>query len=591
MSITFPCAKCHKQIRAREELARKPVLCPHCKATNRVPPVEMVTSEFRTAAAHDESTYELAERPTSPWAYESASILHRPHEPEPAEPEPPHKHGRKDRSKPTRTRDRDGGPVKADRRKPPLLMLFGVRVTVLRLVVLAAIVAAPFVWYALTVGQATKVAVARPVSIQPLLTDLTLREPYNLLTAGGDHAVGVKVPGALDGSTENDPAPVYSLGGSDRLVTVAPTATGNADHVLVEAHIQVKAFRDRQRISGETFTLRARDFELVDDLGHTLPAAGLLTDRFDRAVPIDLALGGGGYENLLPAGVKPSQVQLAERTSAGVPAGAITFNPPSGAEGRLSFTDRRAASDGQPGARGFDAYGRITVDRPAGETLFDYQGDRLLITTPDSGNTWWLTDSEEHAAGVSPFERVRATLLFEVPDDPADRYELRYVNHKLASVEPFTSAAGATATLATRAPLKAAAEPSSSPASNANRQPSGGLGGYFDAMTTARQRARGLVAESGMRQLALALQLHQQNHDAPPQSMDDLAPYLGVHPSALPNPRTGDQPGYIFVPPPRDADPDQTVVVYEAKNGRPDFAGGKLYLSGRIEPGVHGSGR
>ena len=71
--ITFQCKSCAKSVRAPEAMARRPAKCPHCGAINRVPPAELVTSDFRTAAAHDDSTYELTELPPSPWTQPSAA--------------------------------------------------------------------------------------------------------------------------------------------------------------------------------------------------------------------------------------------------------------------------------------------------------------------------------------------------------------------------------------------------------------------------------------------------------------------------------------------------------------------------------------
>ncbi|MFW6336299.1 MAG: hypothetical protein ACOC3G_04145, partial [Phycisphaeraceae bacterium] len=239
-------------------------------------------------------------------------------------------------------------------------------------------------------------------------------------------------------------------------------------------------------------------------------------------------------------------------------------------------------------------YGRLEMPTAGGKAAYLYEGDRLRVKLPRSGEGWWATERETHDVGASPFDRIRATLLFELPEDPEAKHEVHFANRKVATVTPSRHADRTELqTLAVAEAGRQDEDPSNhtrSGGGSASGGSTGGgspsIGGYFDVMLDARDRARGIAIESTLRQINLALQMYIVQHDEAPQDFDDLAPFLGVHPSAIAHPRTGETPGFVYVAPPEDADPDQTPVIFEALDGRPDFSGARVYLSGRIENGA-----
>lgn len=65
-----------------------------------------------------------------------------------------------------------------------------------------------------------------------------------------------------------------------------------------------------------------------------------------------------------------------------------------------------------------------------------------------------------------------------------------------------------------------------------------------------------------------------------PLGLDDLLPYLGNNASIFENPRTGDNPGYEYVPPVEKS--PSTPLIYELRDGKRDPQGQVLYLDGSV---------
>lgn len=600
VSIRFACPKCQKPIRVADELARRGVKCPSCRAAVRVPPAEFSGSDFWQGSARDEDTYELADRPLSPWAHASAS-LRAPAELDTAadrdetssrRSQPRHGADRPHR-KPGTRRLAEDHPDSAEPKTRPRLLLLGVEVSPLRaalvvgLLVLACV--AGVLWYGRTLGQGVRLVTAQPVRATVLLDGLTIREGANPIAGSILASTGLGRAGAKGGPT---------FGGDDRLVATSPDPRG--DRLLVEVAVQVKFLRERGRISNERVILRASDFELVDPNGRAIEAESLLTERYGSTATLGLEQASGpSYRALLPPGHEPTGAVVSDPDARKPASGTLEYLEGSGdVEGRLSFTDRSAASGRAPGVRGFDAYGSLEMRTPGGEAQYFYERDRLRVKLPRPGEGWWATERQTHDVGASPFTRIRATLLFQRPKDFDAEHEIHFANRKVATLTPSRHA-DRTALL-TRAAISTQqdgddngknTQQGSGSAGNGNGKGKGkgspSLGGYFDVMIDARDRARGIAMESTLRQLNLALQMYVDQHGKAPRSFDDLAPFLGVHPSGLPHPRTGETPGFVYVAPPEGADPDESPVIFEALDGRPDFSGAQVYLSGRIERGVN----
>ncbi len=114
--------------------------------------------------------------------------------------------------------------------------------------------------------------------------------------------------------------------------------------------------------------------------------------------------------------------------------------------------------------------------------------------------------------------------------------------------------------------------------------------GVVGPLIAARKSAQGMVAANSMRQLALAVIMYTTDQgDSLPDKFDDLAPYLGdaeAMQKLLTHPITGEKPGFIYAKPGAKMsdvkDPSTTVILWEAKGGKPDPDGYLGYLDGHV---------
>lgn len=109
------------------------------------------------------------------------------------------------------------------------------------------------------------------------------------------------------------------------------------------------------------------------------------------------------------------------------------------------------------------------------------------------------------------------------------------------------------------------------------------------ALTAARQQAQAVASMSHMHQLAILFHQYIADHDgALPDSLDDLKPYVGDEAFRLitTNPRTGQNPGYVYEKPAADVDdiedPSNTVIFRELQDGEPDPDGAAAYADGSV---------
>ena len=87
-----------------------------------------------------------------------------------------------------------------------------------------------------------------------------------------------------------------------------------------------------------------------------------------------------------------------------------------------------------------------------------------------------------------------------------------------------------------------------------------------------------------MRQIGLGLQIYlDQSGQVWPERLDQLKKVIGGYEKIMVNPRTGADPGFIYVRPEPGVDPSTTPVLYEALQGKPDPNGAVLYADGHIE--------
>ena len=76
----------------------------------------------------------------------------------------------------------------------------------------------------------------------------------------------------------------------------------------------------------------------------------------------------------------------------------------------------------------------------------------------------------------------------------------------------------------------------------------------------------------------------EDNGNAWPASLEDLRPYVDDFDALMTNPITGDNPGYLYTPPPADLDPEENfVMLVQLRNGGPDPSLRSLYSDGTVE--------
>ena len=147
---------------------------------------------------------------------------------------------------------------------------------------------------------------------------------------------------------------------------------------------------------------------------------------------------------------------------------------------------------------------------------------------------------------------------------------------------PVNGAAGASGGAATTAapltsPIKRAqGVPTNKPVSGSNPL------GYVTMAGQTRDKMEGIVAANNLRQFASGFQMYRLTHDdRMPDTLADLGVVLGDVAALLANPRTGENPGFLYEKPARNAPPD-TVIMWELWQGQKDPGGATLRLDGSI---------
>ncbi len=112
--------------------------------------------------------------------------------------------------------------------------------------------------------------------------------------------------------------------------------------------------------------------------------------------------------------------------------------------------------------------------------------------------------------------------------------------------------------------------------------------------------AKAAVSASNMHQFHIAINAFRVEHRAGfgegdsgplgyPLQLEDVRPYVGDYDQLIKNPRTGDDPGYEYVPPTEHM--ANVPLIYELKGGQRDPEGWVLYVDGSISKGVRAKGK
>ena len=456
--------------------------------------------------------------------------------------------------------------------KRPLCNFNGVDITPVGVLLVLLPLIGLVAWWQLGPGPAVKILSAQPVYSVPVLNTGAIQTPYSIGTGTGNRALGMKGAPASSGAAPVG-THVYSVGKRDQLFVTKPDPDG--DQVLLKVSLKQAIINAHGSTKGYDSTLKPDEFELRKSgaaLGSGTPAR-LVRNHFTQPVRVDL---GGANTSAPSAALPPAKPddELVEKNRGAVTA---TYDYAFGAtRGKLVVNAYHAWND-SPGSTGLFANGKLTTTHPKGGPRVDadYRGGEMQVSWDADSEGHWATERWTFNSHLSPFTRHDFGLVFERPPD-AGKYILAYAGKDLTTVK------------LTR--MKQPSGPVPSPvASNRQNGPqpqsksATGVGAYFDVVRDAKGRAQGLVSANSMRQIGIALQIYRdQNRNRFPDSLVDLLKVMPGLEASMANPRTGDNPGFIYEKPARGAPDARTAVLWESYQGQKDPGGAILYGDGSI---------
>ncbi|MEO0587444.1 MAG: hypothetical protein AAF078_07380 [Planctomycetota bacterium] len=393
-----------------------------------------------------------------------------------------------------------------------------------------------------------------------------------------------------------------SMGGDGGIYVTKPDSGG--DYLLVTLDIREGVLLSRNQTQGYNIRFRASQFEVVPDVGSPFEPI-MLRGSVDSPVEIGLS-SGTSPEPVLPAGYEPASAEYESKGRYDQAAGTLTYDGSNGVEGEVNFTSLRAFNPDASGMSGVNVEGALTLnDRSSGLKLdYAYDGFSAKVTWGGGAEGWM--SSESYLLGkVTTMELHRCMLLIPKPAG-ATSFQIKLVGAKLVTFHATASSSGAP-TSRPSAPTQAAppaqqvasaeaeGADDSAQASAANASASAGNAAassgsatsnnplsYLSTLASARDKAKGTVAASNLRQLGVALNLYRQEHGTFPDEIEKLRDYLAGFDELMNNPRTGDNPGFIYEAPSPGDNPAETVVMWEARRGFKDLSGHVLYADGRV---------
>ncbi|MEO1235420.1 MAG: hypothetical protein AAFX76_01385 [Planctomycetota bacterium] len=588
MPIDVTCPGCSKTLRVHDRYAGRRGKCPACGGAVEIPApappepiddpqLEIVPEDRRTYSTHIQpppapDLASLAALDAAPASGSASSgggdrIRRLAEAPEPvAEPAAPR--AQAERRSLQRREAADDAPPWYRRE---LVSLFGLSLTPLPLLAIPLLLAAAWWWYLTGPGRPAHISAPTPVFVVEVLDHAEVQMP-----TGRTGRVITSLPGVGGASSVgNASGRVLSVGGSDTLMVTAPD--GDGDQVLFNVKLKQGILNNLGQTRKYDSVINADAFELrpAGDPPGTGVKPRLAVESFDAAIDLDLAgADTSNYMALLPpASVKPDRldVQKSGPLVTGHAEYALGVT-----RGTVEFSAIRAY-DGMPASKGLTANGMLITRHPEGRPVVtaDYRGGSVGVSWDAGGTGRWVRNQLVEPSRTSPWSRYDLDLVFPRPAD-GGRYTLAFAGRDLKTVslsrmkQPAPPAPNPVASQRPGGPAPAS-KTSSSPLA------------YFDVLRDARSQAKGLVSANNMRQIGIALMAYTDDHrGAFPETLLDLRPYLPQLEQVLTNPRTGERPGFIYVPPPRGANPSATPVLYESYQGHRDLNGAILYGDGSI---------
>lgn len=580
MPLQVTCSGCQRTLNVADRLAGQTGKCPGCGQTVHIPKLEPdldleddgfeIIDDLPDDPPNnlpDESTYDTQDpNPIGDPIVSQAVTLAA----TPSPTAPPHPDARAPRPLAS-AHDPDENENKSFFKRP-LLNLNGLDITPLRLLLTLVPLITLIAWWTLGPGAAAKILNTQTVYTVDALHTGDVQLPYSLGTGTGNRALGVKSP------LKNTPGAAtvthrYSVGKTDQLIVTQPDPHGN--HVLIQISLKQAVINAHGKTKGDDSTLRPDEFTLRKTsapLASGTPAR-LIRESFTQPLAIDL---NGASTSRTEAALPPQTPddQLIERNRGHITA---TYEYAFGATRGKVIVNAQHAYNNTLGSTGLSAQGTLTTTHPKGGPVVqaNYQSSQLQVSWNATAQGQWATSKWTFPSHLSPFTRHDFSLLFERPPH-AGKYTLSYNGYDLTTLK-----------------LDRAKQPSApAPSPIASNRPGGpqpasktatGVGAYVDVLRDTKSRAQGLIAANNMRQLGIAFQLYRDQHkDRFPDTLADLRETMPQIDQLLANPRTGENPGYIYEKPKPGKPPAQTPILFESYQGQKDLGGAVLYGDGSI---------
>ena len=444
---------------------------------------------------------------------------------------------------------------------------FGLRWWKLAVIVLP--LAAAGFWYYTGPGRDLQVIKYQAVNVIETIHTGETREAFSLYTQQGDMSLGIKGP-----QSKSNPNPFinneehFSMGGSDEVLVICPEDDGK--YIALQVALSQGTIRNNGRTIKYDSEIAGEDFKLISNDGGAPVESRVLYTTFENLAEIDIGSADtSNHKSLFPS--EPTTMDVTQEF--GSTNGEATWNDRH-ARGKINFSCAYPYGDG-PTPKGLSATGRIKVFNDEGDSAnLEYEGGTLKVKWDPGDEGWWSKKKYRHQSQPNPYHRYNFGLLFERPKGGGN-FDITYCDKVVASVY-FE-------------PLPQPKPPPVSPIKSANSTaqhgpPTNNPLAYFQVLSDARGKARGIVSASNLRQLGIAMHLYlEQNNGKWPDRLDQLQSIMPAYEEVMKNPRTKERIGFIYVKPEPGAPPATTAVIHESWQGKPDPTGAVLYADGHIE--------
>lgn len=361
----------------------------------------------------------------------------------------------------------------------------------------------------------------------------------------------------------------FEFGGGSQILVTRPNQQG--DHILVKAAISQYILYDMNKVSNDDLMFSNGDFAITGPAGPITDFHFVLAP-FDPKKTIDMSnTKTAKYEVLYPKGAEPKLSNTKMDDKGRVQSGVLDFDGTGGVSGRVSFESFR--SDNPEFFReSISPTGVIKIKTPSGLTVTrSYGSEGLKLTLGDGAESWFTLGGYRRKVEVSPYTKFPIYLIIPRPKGDG-KITIKYVSREVASFD-VASVAGKTVAAA---PAKDPDAPTGEPVTD-----------YLTALGKARKVAKGTVSQSNMNQIWIMIQTYLDSHNGTwPRSFEELKKDNPDLDRLLVNVRTGDAKGYLYVRPAETRgdvkNASETVIVYEAKDGKPDPKGEVLCADGTV---------